>query len=65
MAKFRVAITLVSSGVFIVEAQNGAEAIEKISDAWDNSLIEIDEPDMSDADFSLIGRADDNARAVL
>ena len=49
MAKFRVAIT----------------RTETISDAWDYGNIELDNPDISDTDFSLIGQADDKARAVL
>ena len=65
MAKFRVAIIRTETQVFIVEAQNSTEAIEKISDAWDNGDIELDYPDTSDTDFSLIGRAEENARSVL
>lgn len=65
MAKFRVAITRTETQVFIVEAQNSTEAVEKLSDAWDNGTIELDSTDISDADFSLIGRADDKARAVV
>ena len=65
MPKFRVAIIRTETQVFIVEAQNNSEAIEKISYAWDNGDIELDNPDTSDTDFSLIGRAEENARAVL
>ena len=65
MAKFRIAIYRTEAQTFIVEADNRAKAIEKISDAWDNSIIELDNPDMSEADFSLIGYADDNTRAIL
>ena len=65
MPKFRVAIIRTETRSFIVEAQNSTEAIEKISDAWDNGDIELDYPDTSDTDFSLIGRAEENARAVL
>ena len=65
MHKFRVAIIRTETQVFIVEAQNNSEAIEKISYAWDNGDIELDNPDTSDTDFSLIGRAEENARAVL
>ena len=65
MAKFRVAIIRTETQVFIVEAQNSTEAIEKISHAWGDGYIELDNPDTSDTDFSLIGRADENARAVL
>ena len=65
MAKFRVAIIRTETQSFIVEAQNSTEAIEKISYAWDNGDIELDNPDISDTDFSLIGRADENARAIL
>ncbi len=65
MAKFRVAITRTETQVFTVEAMNCSEAIEKISDAWDYGNIELDNPDISDTDFSLTGQADDKARAVL
>ena len=65
MHKFRVAIIRTETQVFIVEAQNNSEAIEKISYAWDNGDIELDNPDTSDTDFSIIGRAEENARAVL
>lgn len=65
MPKFRVAIFHNSSQVFIVEADNRASAIEKISDDWDNGEIELDNPDICDADFSIIGCADDNVRAIL
>ena len=65
MPKFRVAIIRTETRSFIVEAENSTEAIEKISDAWDNGDIELDNPYTSDTDFSIIGRADENARAVL
>ena len=65
MPKFRVAIIRTETQSFIVEAEHSTEAIEKISDAWDNGELELDDPDTSDTDFSLIGRADENARAVL
>lgn len=65
MPKFRVAIIRTEKQSFIVEALNNSEAIEKISDAWDNGELELDDPDTSDTDFSLIGRADENVRAVL
>ena len=65
MAKFRVAIIRTETQSFTVEAQNSTEAIEKISDAWDNGDIELDNLDTSDTDFSLIGRADEKAKATL
>ena len=65
MPKFRVAIIRTETQSFIVEAQNSTEAIEKISDAWDNGELELDDPDTSDTDFSLIGRADEKAKAAL
>lgn len=65
MAKFRVAIIHTETQAFIVEAENGAEAVDILSDAWDKGTIELDNPDTSDTDFSLIGRSDDNARAVV
>lgn len=65
MPKFRVAIIRTETQSFIIEAQNSSEAIEKISDAWDNGELELDDPDTSDTDFSLIGRAEKNARATL
>ena len=65
MAKFKVAIIRTETQVFTVEAENSTEAIEKISDAWDYGNIELDNPDISDTDFSLIGQVDDKARAVL
>ena len=65
MPKFRVAIIRTETQVFIVEAQNSTEAIEKISDAWDNGEAELDNLDTSDTDFSLIGRADEKAKAAL
>ena len=65
MAKLRVAIIHTETQVFIVEAQNSTEAIEKISDAWDNGEAELDNLDTSDTDFSLIGRADEKAKATL
>ena len=51
--------------IFIVEAHNFSEAVEKISDAWGNEEIELDDSDISDTDFSIIGRAEENARAVV
>ena len=65
MPKFRVAIIRTETQSCIVEAKNSSEAIEKISDAWDNGELELDDPDISDTDFSLIGRAEENVRAVL
>lgn len=65
MPKFRVAIFQNSSQVFFVEADNRASAIEKISDAWDSSDITLDNPDICEADFSVIGCADNNVRAIL
>ena len=65
MPKFSVAIIRTETQSFIVEAENSSEAIEKISDAWNNGTIELDDPDTSDTDFSIIGRAEENARAVL
>ena len=65
MPKFKVAIIRTETQSFIVEARNSTEAIEKISDAWDNGELELDVPDICDTDFSLIRRADENARAVL
>ena len=65
MAKFKVAIIHTEAQAFIVEALNSSEAIEKISDAWDYGEIELDDPDTSDTDFSLIGRADEKAKAAL
>ena len=58
MAKFKVAITRTESQVFTVEANNSAEAIEKISDAWNEGCIELDNPEITDTDFSFIGRAE-------
>lgn len=57
MAKFRVAITRTESQVFTIEAQDSTEAVERISDAWDERRIELDNPELCDTDFSLIGRA--------
>ena len=65
MAKFRIAIIHTEAQAFIVEAQNSSEAVEKISDAWDNGDVELDDPDTSDTDFFLIGRAEEKARAEL
>ena len=65
MAKFRIAIIHTEAQSFIVEAQNSSEAVEKISDAWDNGDVELDDPDTSDTDFFLIGRAEEKARAEL
>ena len=65
MAKFSVAIIRTETQVFTVDAENSSEAIEKVSDAWNEGLIELDNPDTCDTDFSLIGRADENAMAVL
>ena len=65
MPKFRVAIIRTETQSFIVETENCSEAVEKVSDAWNNGEIELDNPDVSDTDFSLIGRADENARTML
>ncbi len=46
------------SQVFAVEADDSAEAIERISDAWDNGRIELDNPELCDTDFSLLGRVE-------
>ena len=58
MAKFTVAITHTETQVFTVEARDSTEAVEKISDAWDNGCIELDTPELCDTDFSFIGRAE-------
>ena len=58
MAKFKVAITRTETQVFTVEAKDSAKAIEKISDAWNEGRIELDNPELCDTDFSLIGRAE-------
>ncbi len=58
MAKFRVAIIRTEMQVFTVEAQDSAEAVERISEAWDEGRIELDNPELCDTDFSLIGRAE-------
>ena len=63
--KFKVAIIRTETQSFFVEADDGSEAVDKVSSAWDNGTIELNNPDTSDTDFSLIGRADDNARATL
>ena len=65
MAKLRVAIIHTETQVFIVEAQNSTEAIEKISDAWDYGEIKLDDPDTSNTNFFLIRRADEKAKAAL
>ncbi|MBQ3760028.1 MAG: hypothetical protein II876_11320 [Synergistaceae bacterium] len=65
MAKFRVAIIRTETQVFTVEAENSSEAIEKVSDALDEGMIELVDPDTCDTDFSLIGHADENVRASL
>ncbi len=57
MAKFKVAITRTESQVFTIEADSNAEAVERISEAWDEGRIELDNPELCDTDFSLIGRA--------
>ena len=57
MAKFKVAITRTETQVFTIEADNSAEAVERISEAWDEGRIELDSPELCDTDFSLIGRA--------
>lgn len=57
MPKFKVAVIVNSSQVFTVEADDPELAVEKISHAWDNSLISIDNPDSSEADFAVIGLA--------
>lgn len=65
MAKFRVAIYRTEAQAFIVEAENSSEAVDIISDAWDNGKIELDNPDQSDTNFVLINRAEDNERTSL
>lgn len=65
MPNFKVAVILNLSQVFIVKADNPEQAIEKISDAWDNNKIELDNPDYSEADFSFISNARDDALTVL
>ncbi|MBQ3757844.1 MAG: hypothetical protein II876_00135 [Synergistaceae bacterium] len=56
--KFKVAITNTETQIFTVEAQDSAEAVERISNAWDERRIELDNPGLCDTDFSLIGRAE-------
>lgn len=58
MAKFKVAITRTETQVFTVEAHDSAEAVEKVSDAWDEGRIELDSPEVCDTDFSFIGRSE-------
>ncbi len=65
MAKFKVAVTHTETQVFIIEAECSEEAIEKISDAWDNGELELDNPEVSDSDVLFIGRTEDYERAVL
>ena len=57
MTKFKVAITRTESQVFTIEADSSAEAVERISDAWDEGRIELDNPELCDTDFYFIGRA--------
>ncbi len=58
MAKFKVAITRTETQVFTVEAHDSAETVEKVSDAWDDGRIELDNPELCDTDFSFIGRSE-------
>lgn len=58
MAKFRVALIRIETQTFTIEAENSADAVDKISDAWDNGELELDNPELCDTDFFLIGRAD-------
>ena len=58
MARFKVAITRTESQVFTIEADNSAEAVERISEEWDEGRIELDSPELCDTDFSFIGRAE-------
>ena len=65
MPKFKIAVIVNSSQVFIIQADDPELAVEKISDAWDNSLISLDNPDSSEADFAFISPAGDDELAVL
>ena len=65
MAKFKVAIIHTEAQAFIVEALNSSEAVDRLSNAWDNGDVELDDPDTCDTDFFIIGRARENAGAVL
>ena len=58
MTKFIVAITRTETQVFTIEADNSAEAVEKISDAWNEGCIELDNPELCDTDFSFIRRSE-------
>ena len=55
MSKYKVAVMLNTSQVFVVEADDRAEAIEKISDEWDKGNLELCDPEISEADFSIVG----------
>ena len=43
-----------TSQVFVVEASDSIEAIDKVSEAWDKGELELCNPEISEADFAVI-----------
>ena len=54
MTKFKVAITQNLSQVFTVDAHNAEQAVNKISEAFENGVITLNAPDFYETDFIVI-----------
>lgn len=54
MKNFKIAITQNLSQVFTVEADNEEQAINKISDMFDNEIITLNAPDFCETDFIIV-----------
>ena len=54
MTKFKVAVTQNLSQVFTFEAHNKEQAVNKISEAFENEIITLNAPDFYETDFIVI-----------
>ena len=54
MTTFKVAVSQNLSQVFTVEADNAEQAINKISEAFENGVITLNAPDFCETDFIVI-----------
>ncbi len=54
MTNFKIAVTQNLSQVFTVDAHNTEQAVNKISEAFENGVITINAPDFCETDFIVI-----------
>ena len=54
MTKFKIAVSQILSQIFTVDADDAEEAINKISEAFENGFITLDAPDLCETDFIIV-----------